>query len=107
MDISHHLHVNLPLTETFIFAITIILVLTVFRYAVLNDSHEQPVSFKVPAPQECDPKWKGEILDNPSIKVFFPSIPLPVHSEANCGFSDLGAVLYSAIVLPMANYLAW
>ena len=56
--------------EILIFILSIGLVLTVFNYVVLNDSNEQPVAFDVPIPEQCGPQWKGEVLDQPSIKVF-------------------------------------
>ena len=106
MDNFHHLQVNLPVPEFLVFAVSIVLVFTVFRYAVLNDSHEQPVSFKVPAPPQCDPKWNGEIVDNPSIKVFASCMSLSVQTAADYNLRSLGAVLYNAIVPPMVDYLA-
>ena len=70
MDILNQLPEDVPWLEILIFIFSISLVLTVFNYVVLNDSNEQPVSFDVPIPEQCAAQWKGEVLDQPSIKVF-------------------------------------
>ena len=39
-----------------------------FFYIVSLES-EAPVRFTVSVPDQCDAEWKGEILENPNIKV--------------------------------------
>jgi len=61
--------------------LTVAAVLVAATLLVLNRSNgEKAVIFKVPLPQQCEPGWRGEILDTPSIKVcltfFFPIIGL-------------------------------
>ncbi|KAK3176145.1 hypothetical protein OEA41_007467 [Lepraria neglecta] len=60
--------------EISIFVISIVLIFTVFNYTVLNDSDEQPVNFEIPVPKQCDPEWKGELLEQPGIKVSGSSV---------------------------------
>ena len=72
MDTLSHLPDKVPWLELSIFVISIALVFTVFNYTVLNDSDERPATIEVPIPEQCDPKWRGEVLEKPSIKVFTP-----------------------------------
>jgi hypothetical protein len=69
MDTLNHLPDQVPWLEVLIFIISIICVITAFNYTVLNDSDEQPANCHVPLPKQCDPEWKGEVLEQPSIKV--------------------------------------
>lgn len=72
MEHLNHYPAEVPWLEILIFTFSIGLVLIAFNYTVLNDSAEQPVNFIVPLPEQCKPGWKGEVLEDPSIKVFSP-----------------------------------
>ena len=82
MDIFNQLPEDVPWLEILIFIISITLVWTVFYYVVLNDSNEQPVSFDVPIPEQCAAQWKGEVLDQPSIKVFASYHSMSLHNDS-------------------------
>ncbi|KAL2055014.1 hypothetical protein ABVK25_004836 [Lepraria finkii] len=69
MDTLNDLPIQVTWLEISIFVISIVLIFTVFNYTVLNDSDEQPVNFEIPVPKQCDPEWKGELLEQPGIKV--------------------------------------
>ena len=69
MDTLNDLPDQVIWLEISIFVISIVLIFTVFNYTVLNDSDEQPVNFEIPVPKQCDPEWKGELLEQPGIKV--------------------------------------
>lgn len=69
MDTLNDLSNQVTWLEISIFVISIILIFTVFNYTVLNDSEEQPANFEIPVPKQCDPEWKGELLEQPGIKV--------------------------------------
>ena len=64
-----HLPDDVPWREVFIFLISILLSFAVWNYVCLNDSDEQPVSFHIPIPEQCNPTWRGDVLEQPSIKV--------------------------------------
>jgi len=38
------------------------------RYLLISDP-ERAVDYEIPIPEQCKPGWKGEELDEPSIKV--------------------------------------
>lgn len=38
-------------------------------YIYLKPDPEAAIDYHVPAPEQCHPEWKGEILQNPSLKV--------------------------------------
>lgn len=95
---------QVPWLEISIFLVSTSLVLIVFRYTVLNNEDERPVTFKVPVPEQCSPGWTGEILDEPSIKVC-RSINLRVYRRTDSGSRRLVRVLYNATVQPMDNFL--
>lgn len=71
MDIitANQLPTDLPWLEICIFFGSVIFVVTFFNYVVLSPDEERPVSFKIPIPEQCSPNWKGEVLEEPSIKV--------------------------------------
>ena len=60
---------DLPWLEICIFFGSIIVVITIFNNVVLSPDIERPILFKVPVPEQCNPDWKGEVLECPSIKV--------------------------------------
>ncbi|KAL6721856.1 Meiotic Sister-Chromatid recombination aldehyde dehydrogenase [Lecanora helva] len=60
---------QLPWVEVVIFVLSIALVFVVFDFAVLNDRNEQPPIFHVPTPEQCRSDWKGEVLEDPNIKI--------------------------------------
>ncbi len=60
---------DLPWLEICIFFGSVILVISVFNRVVLSPDEECPITFRVPVPEQCDPKWKGEVLEETSIKV--------------------------------------
>ena len=61
---------DLPTNVVVTFLVSIVFVLLVFKFAVLTDNEERPVTFSVPLPEQCNSDWKGEILDDPAIKVY-------------------------------------
>ncbi len=69
MDTLNHLPVNFPWFELSIFAFSVSFVLYVFNNVVLSDDGERAVKFSIQEPKQCDPSWKGDYLENPSIKV--------------------------------------
>lgn len=44
------------------------LAIAIFAYCLAPD-FEKPALYRVPVPEQCAPGWKGEVLENPSIKV--------------------------------------
>lgn len=73
MDTLNDPPVQLPFVQISIFLLSVVFVFAAFKYIVLDDDEERPVQLKVPVPEQCSPEWKGEILDEPTIKVFSPS----------------------------------
>jgi len=69
MAILSHFPIEVPLFGLLIFIVSIGFVFTIFNYTVLNDSAEQPITFNIPIPEQCKPDWKGEVLEEPSIRV--------------------------------------
>lgn len=65
--------VQLPFVQISILLLSVVFVFAAFKYIVLDDDEERPVQLEVPVPEQCSPEWKGEILDEPTIKVFSPS----------------------------------
>lgn len=47
----------------------ILTLLITLYFTFLNNDDERPVSFCIPLPEQCKPGWKGEVLDDPKIKV--------------------------------------
>lgn len=47
---------------------TLTLLITIY-FTFFNNDDERPVSFTIPLPEQCKPGWKGEVLDDPKIKV--------------------------------------
>ena len=60
---------ELPISAIVTFFTSVSFVLLVFRYVVLNDDNERPISFSVPSPKQCSSDWEGEELEEPSVKV--------------------------------------
>ena len=73
MDTLDHPPAQLPWLEIAIFVSSVVFVLAVFKHVVLDDDEEGPINFKVPVPEQCSPEWKGEVLQEPTIKVPSPS----------------------------------
>lgn len=44
-------------------------VLMIFVVYILKPNCESPVLFQVSVPEQCAPGWKGEVLEDPTIKV--------------------------------------
>ena len=66
---------DVPVSALVTFVGSIAFVIFVFKIAVLSDNGERAVNFRVPPPEQCHPDWKGEILRQPSLKVFnYPSL---------------------------------
>ena len=59
---------NLPWLEVFITVFSSAAILGFFYIASLEN--EVPIRFTIPVPDQCDAEWKGEILENPDIKVY-------------------------------------
>ena len=79
---------DLPWLEICIFFGSIVLVISVFNHVVLSPDEERPIPFRVPIPKQCSPEWKGELLEEPSIKVgrWLTSVSSAVsqHSPSRC-----------------------
>ena len=70
MDNLSRIYHTQPQAEGLLLAVAIAIVaLTAFYRAVLVSDDEAPVTFAVPVPEQCKPKWKGRILDELSTKV--------------------------------------
>ena len=87
MDVitTNQFPIGLPWLEICIFFGSTILLITVFNYIVLSPDEERPALFKVPIPEQCSLDWKGEVLEEPSIKV----APLSVQMR-NCLEESMG-----------------
>jgi len=70
MDTLNNLSAEVSWLEISVFVFSVALVFVVFNYTVLDNGDERPFTFKVPIPEQCSPEWKGEVLEEPSIKVF-------------------------------------
>lgn len=67
---SQSIHGESSKTEVLILIFSAILILLITIYfALLNNDDERPVSFSIPLPEQCKPGWKGEVLDDPKVKV--------------------------------------
>lgn len=64
--------VQLPWLEISIFLLSIVIIFAALKIIVLNDDEERLVHFQVPVPEQCSPDWKGEILEDPTVKVPSP-----------------------------------
>ena len=76
MDTLNHLVstlAQLPWLEVSIFILSVIFVCVAFKIIVLKDDEEGPVKFRITLPEQCLPEWKGKVLEDPAIKVQFPS----------------------------------
>ena len=71
MDIitANQFPTDLPWLEICIFFGSIVLVVSVFNHVVLNPDAERPIHFQIPVPEQCNPQWRGKVLEEPSIKV--------------------------------------
>ena len=87
--------------EISVFVLSVVFVFTVFNHIVLGDDEENPVSFKVPVPEQCSSEWKGEVLEKPTIKVHPFDI---VVSKLSKSHSSQDRAPYDAIAQPMADY---
>ena len=63
---------HLPWLEISIFLLSVVFVLVAFKIIVLDIDEERFLHFKVPVPEQCSPEWKGEVLEQPTVKVSFP-----------------------------------
>ena len=63
---------QLPWLEISIFLLSIVVIFATLKITVLDDDEERSVHFQVPVPEQCSPDWKGEILDEPTVKVPSP-----------------------------------
>ena len=64
---------QLPWLEISIFILSIVFLCVAFKIIVLRDDEEGPVKFRITVPEQYLPEWKGKILEDPAIKVPFPS----------------------------------
>lgn len=98
---------DLPWLEISIFVLSVYFVFVVFDYSVLRSHGEQAVHFKVPLPEQCDPRWKGLELENPSIKVEQTMV-----QDSTCSkwidyvIRPIIRAPFNAIVLPQAGHWA-
>lgn len=60
---------NVPWLKSVTTLAVLVVIYTILKYTVLVDEDETPVNFTVPVPKQCSPGWKGELLNEPSIKV--------------------------------------
>ena len=42
----------------------------ILTYFIWNSEDESPVHFTVQTPEQCNRGWKGQVIDEPSIKVW-------------------------------------
>lgn len=54
---------------TIAITVTAIAVVLILYTAWAPHNTEEAVPFTVPVPEQCLPDWKGEVLENPSLKV--------------------------------------
>ena len=76
MDTPNHLVdtlAQLPWVEISIFVLSVFFVCVAFKIIVLRDDEEGPVKFGITVPEQCLPEWEGRVLEDPAIKVPFPS----------------------------------
>jgi hypothetical protein len=52
-----------------ILVLAIVALISIYAFTTLFTDPESAVDFDVPEPEQLRPDWKGEILENPSIKV--------------------------------------
>lgn len=60
---------DVPISALVTFVLSTSLVLLIFNVVVLSKDEERAINFRVPWPQQCDSEWRGEILQQPSLKV--------------------------------------
>ena len=48
---------------------SVVVAVTGLVIILVKPDSEAAVDYDVPLPQQCQPGWKGEVLENPSIKV--------------------------------------
>ena len=63
---------QLPWPEIVIFVLSVVFLFAAFKIIVLDDDRESFVHLRVPAPEQCSPAWKGEVLREPTVKVPYP-----------------------------------
>ena len=51
--------------------IVVTVIYTILTYTALIDEDELPVNFTVPIPEQCLADWKGDVLEDPSIKAWY------------------------------------
>ena len=61
-----------PWLEISVLLLSTVFLFAVFKVIVLDDDEERIVHFKVPIPEQCSPEWKGEVLEEPTVKVPSP-----------------------------------
>ena len=89
-----------PLAISIICASTLLTL--VWFYGSLSASHhEAPVAYSVPVPEQCKPGWKGDILEEPRIKVRYNRTP---RTGADTSARLLGLVRFNAIVQQMGDF---
>ncbi|KAK5132222.1 hypothetical protein LTR08_009282 [Meristemomyces frigidus] len=69
MDQLRHLPLDIDITTTTWTTALALLLSACLLYAVLRKDLEKAVDFTVPLPEPCKPGWRGEPLDEPTIKV--------------------------------------
>lgn len=70
-----------PWLEISIFILSVVFVFAAIKIIVLDDDEERLVKLVVPVPEQCSPEWKGEVLEEPTIKVPPSSTPLYVSQQ--------------------------
>lgn len=58
-----------PWLEISIFILSVVFVFAAIKIIVLDDDEERLVKLVVPVPEQCSPEWKGEVLEEPTIKI--------------------------------------
>ena len=90
-----NLPIQLPWLEISIFLLSIAFIFAALKIIVLDDDEERFVHFTVPVPEQCSPEWKGEILEEPTVKV--PS-PFAVAARELTGALDPGIECYKMLL---------
>ena len=94
------LPIKVPWLEVLIFFLSIGLIFAVFNHTVLNDSTEQLPILDVPIPKQCHPGWRGEVLEETSVRASCLVLKLCDQlADAMCRYPE--QVLYNVTAQPM------
>ena len=101
MEALHHhllLPTGLPWPEIIIALAAGAIIYIFYRYTVVGDGEDAVPDLNVPVPEQCEPGWQGELLDEPSIKVVTASVKGSESNVSDHGGRYPAQVLYNVIV---------